>query len=152
MNINVLRLKLGDAREPVRVRVQHIIQTLPKVYGYSRISQLLLDHGLKSKVAKTRQGTLDEIGGLLKKFGIGACEPAKAFPAVASTISDKDPAVRKSALAALRSVDEMFSYDHYCSDIRIAARVMFLSGRKSGLWWATCRQRIRRNWRSGCVE
>ncbi|CAL1704809.1 unnamed protein product [Somion occarium] len=93
--------KLGDAREPVRVRVQHIIQTLPKVYGYSRISQLLLDHGLKSKVAKTRQGTLDEIGGLLKKFGIGACEPAKAFPAVASTISDKDPAVRKSALAAL---------------------------------------------------
>ncbi|KAL4248146.1 CLASP family protein [Abortiporus biennis] len=93
--------KLGDAREPVRARVSQIVQTLPKVYAYSRVSQLLLDHGLKSKVAKTRQGTLDEFAALLKKFGLGACEPAKAFPAVASMISDKDPQVRKSALAAL---------------------------------------------------
>ncbi|KAI0082692.1 ARM repeat-containing protein [Panus rudis PR-1116 ss-1] len=93
--------KLGDAREPVRARVQHIVQTLPNVYAYSRVAQLLLEHGLKSKVAKTRQYTLDELAGLLKKFGLGACEPAKAFPAIASMISDKDPAVRKSALAAL---------------------------------------------------
>lgn len=84
--------------------MQNIVQSLPKVYGYSRIAQLLLEHGVKSKVAKTRQGTLDELAGLLKKFGIGACEPAKAFPLVASMISDKDPSVRKSALAALRYV------------------------------------------------
>ncbi|EKM55417.1 uncharacterized protein PHACADRAFT_161397 [Phanerochaete carnosa HHB-10118-sp] len=96
--------KLGDAREPVRLRVQQIIQTLPKVYAFSRVSSLLLEHGLKSKVAKTRQGTLDELAGILKRFGIGACEPAKAFPVIASAISDKDPNVRKSALAALRSV------------------------------------------------
>ncbi|KAI0721683.1 ARM repeat-containing protein [Cerioporus squamosus] len=93
--------KLGDAREPVRLRVSQIVQTLPKVYAYSRVFQLLLEHGLQSKVAKTRQGTLDELAGLLKRFGIGACEPAKAFPRIAAMISDKDPAVRKSALAAL---------------------------------------------------
>ncbi|KAI0781028.1 ARM repeat-containing protein [Trametes elegans] len=93
--------KLGDAREPVRVRVAQIVQTLPKVYAYSRVFHLLLENGLKSKVAKTRQGTLDELAGLLKRFGIGTCEPGKAFPVVASMISDKDPQVRKSALAVL---------------------------------------------------
>jgi cytoskeleton-associated protein 5 len=86
----------------VRVRVSQIIQTLPKVYAYSRIFQLLLDHGLKSKVAKTRQGSLDELEGILKKAGMGPCEPHKALPAIASMIADKDAHVRKSALATLR--------------------------------------------------
>ncbi|KAL0071435.1 hypothetical protein AAF712_001292 [Marasmius tenuissimus] len=93
--------KLGDAREPVRVRVSHIIQSLPKVYAYSRIFQLLLEHGLKSKVAKTRQGSLDELGNLLKKYGMTTCEPSKAFPVIASMISDKDSSVRKSALGTI---------------------------------------------------
>lgn len=72
------------------------------VYAYSRVFQSLLDHGLKSKVAKARQGTLDELGGILKKSGMGACEPSKAFPIIASMISDKDSSVRKSALGTLR--------------------------------------------------
>ncbi|KAF8959054.1 microtubule associated protein [Flammula alnicola] len=93
--------KLGDAREQVRVRVQHIIRSLPTVYAYSRVFQLLLDHGLKAKVAKTRQGTLDELSAILKKSGMGACEPAKAFPAIASLLSDKDAQVRKSTLGTL---------------------------------------------------
>ncbi|KAH8099483.1 ARM repeat-containing protein [Cristinia sonorae] len=93
--------KLGDAREPVRVRVQQIMQSTTKVFAYSRVAQILLDHGLKSKVAKTRQGTLDEVAGLLKKFGTGTLESNKAYPQIAAMISDKDPQVRKSALAAL---------------------------------------------------
>lgn len=95
-------MQLGDAREPVRLRVQQIVQMLPKVYAYSRVFQLLLEHGLKSKVSKTRQFTLDELGGLLKRSGLGACEPPKACPQLASMIADKDPNVRKSALSALR--------------------------------------------------
>lgn len=63
---------------------------------------MLLDYGLKAKVAKTRQGTLDELSVILKKSGMGACEPSKAFPSVASMLSDKDPQVRKSALGVLR--------------------------------------------------
>ncbi len=86
----------------MRVRAQQICQKLPKVYAFSKVFQLLLEHGLKSKVAKTRQGALEELTSLLKRFGIGACEPPKAFPVIAATISDKDPNVRKSALAALR--------------------------------------------------
>jgi cytoskeleton-associated protein 5 len=86
------------------VRVQQIFQTLPKVYAYSRVFQLVLDHGLKSKVAKTRQLSLDELGGVLKRSGMGACHPAKDCPVIASMISDKDPGVRKSALSTLRFV------------------------------------------------
>jgi len=86
------------------VRVQQIFQILPKVHAYSRIFQLVLDHGLKSKVAKTRQLSLEEMGGILKRSGMGACHPAKDCPVIASMISDKDPNVRKSALSALRFV------------------------------------------------
>ncbi|TFK29909.1 microtubule associated protein [Coprinopsis marcescibilis] len=93
--------KLGDAREPIRNRVSLIIRSLPKVYAYSRIFQFLLDHGLKAKVAKTRQGSLDEMSAILKKSGMGACEPTKAMPTIAALISDKDPAVRKSVLGVL---------------------------------------------------
>ncbi|KDQ60854.1 hypothetical protein JAAARDRAFT_125412 [Jaapia argillacea MUCL 33604] len=93
--------KFGDAREPVRQRVQQIVQSLPTIYAYSRVFQLILEHGLKSKVAKTRQGSLDELGGLLKRSGLSACEPHKALPVIASMIADKDPQVRKSALSAL---------------------------------------------------
>ncbi|KAG0707800.1 armadillo-type protein [Suillus ampliporus] len=97
--------KLGDAREPVRARVQQIIQMMPKVYAFSRVFDLLLEHGLKSKVAKTRQGTLDEISSLLKRNGMAACnQPSKAFPVLGSMIADKDSAVRKSALSALSEV------------------------------------------------
>ncbi|GLB34986.1 putative microtubule associated protein [Lyophyllum shimeji] len=99
--IPTMIFKLGDAREQVRGRVQQIIRTLPMVYAYSRVFHLLLDHGLKSKVAKTRQGSLDEMASILKKSGMGACEPTKAFPLIAAMISDKDSQVRKSALGAL---------------------------------------------------
>lgn len=99
-----IKSQLGDAREPVRARVAQIVQSLPKVYAFSRVFALLLEHGPKSKIAKTRQGTLDELASLLKKFGLAACDPPKAFPQVASMISDKDPQVRKSALAVLRYV------------------------------------------------
>ncbi|KAI0283127.1 ARM repeat-containing protein [Russula aff. rugulosa BPL654] len=102
--IPTLVYKFGDAREPVRVRVQQIFQTLPKVYAYSRVFQLVLDHGSKSKVAKTRQLSLDELGGILKRSGMGACHPAKDCPVIASMISDKDPGVRKSALSTLSEI------------------------------------------------
>jgi len=83
------------------VRVSQIIRTLTHVYAYSRVFQLLLEHGLKAKVAKTRQGTLDEMSLILKKSGMGACDPGKALPQIAALISDKDPMVRKSALGTL---------------------------------------------------
>ncbi|KAJ7658831.1 hypothetical protein DFH06DRAFT_1131119 [Mycena polygramma] len=73
-------LELGDAGEPVRVRVQQIIQEIPKVYAYSRLFQILLEQGLKSKVAKTRQGALDEMGGVLQKSGNGCLRTFQSVP------------------------------------------------------------------------
>ena len=97
--------QLGDPREPMRVRVQNIVQSLPKVYAYSRVFDLLLEHGLRAKVAKTRQGALDELANILKRNGMGACnQPNKAFHIIGSMIADKDSAVRKSALSVLRYV------------------------------------------------
>ncbi|KAL1735292.1 armadillo-type protein [Schizophyllum commune] len=96
--------KLGDAREQVRSRVQHVIQASLLFYPYSRVFQILLDHGLKSKVAKARQGALDEMANIVTKSGMGAMEPHKACPTIASTISDKDSNVRKSALTVLSEV------------------------------------------------
>jgi cytoskeleton-associated protein 5 len=81
--------------------VQGIIQNLQLVFPTSRLFSILLEHGTKSKVAKTRQGTLDELASILKKSGIRACDPAKAFPAIAALISDKDPYVRKSTLTVI---------------------------------------------------
>ena len=101
------RVQLGDPREPVRNKVQTIIRSSVKVYAYSRLFQLL-ENGLQSKIAKTRQGTLDELENLLRKFGMATCEPTKALPKIASAIGDKDPAVRKSALSVLRSVFALF--------------------------------------------
>ena len=44
-------------------------------------------------MAKARQGALDELAGILKRSGIDACDPAKAFPVIASMIADKDAQV-----------------------------------------------------------
>lgn len=112
--------------------MQQIFQTLPKVYAYSRIFQLVLDHGLKSKVAKTRQLSLDELGGILKRSGMGACNPVKDCPVIASMISDKDGSVRKSALTTLRFVFPS-STSMFLFHTRLLARSTCSRARGSGL-------------------
>jgi hypothetical protein len=125
------------------------MRNLPKVYAYSRVFQAILDNGLKSKVAKTRQGSLDEMSVILKKSGMGACEPSKAMPVVASFIGDRDPAVRKSALAVLR-YDPLSVYAAVELN-RDAARSIRWLERKYGASSALCRPRIKPSLRSDCV-
>ncbi|KAG8908511.1 Microtubule-associated protein, microtubule dynamics during spindle orientation [Tulasnella sp. 403] len=91
--------KLGDGRETVRVRVQTIVQNFARIFPPSNIFQNLLNHGLRSKNAKTRQGALEEIGYILKRHGMNVCDPPKAFPVIASMIADAS--VRKAALSAI---------------------------------------------------
>ena len=82
------------------------MQSLPKVYACSRVFDLLLEHGLKLKVAKTRQSALDEVENPLKRNGMGACNQcSKVFPTIGSMMADKDSGVRKSTLFMLRLVD-----------------------------------------------
>ena len=143
-------LELGDPREPVRNKVQTIIQSTVKIYAYSRLFQLLLENGLQSKVAKTRQGTLDELDNLLRKFGMAACEPAKAMPKIASMIGDKDAAVRKSALSVLRSG---VTFTMFCSVLnrRYTVRHTFRLARRFGRWSVPSPLRTRPSWRNGSV-
>jgi cytoskeleton-associated protein 5 len=88
----------------VRNRSQKVLQSLPRIYAYSRIFALFLEHGLKAKVAKTRQGSLEELASILKKAGIGATDPSKSFPIIGKMISDKDANVRRAALSVFRLV------------------------------------------------
>ena len=149
--INSPPIKLGDPREPVRNKVQAIIQSTVKVYAYSRLFQLLLENGLQSKVAKTRQGTLDELDNLLRKFGMAACEPTKALPKISSMIGDKDAAVRKSALSVLRSAFTPTTHDSLLTTW-CTARHMFTSARRYGRWLVPFLRRTRPSWRNDSVE
>jgi cytoskeleton-associated protein 5 len=142
--------QFGDAREPIRVRVQQIFQTLPKVYAYSRVFQLVLEHGSKSKVAKTRQLSLDELGGILKRSGMGACNPTKDCPVIASMISDKDPGVRKSALTTLRFVSSNFEV-YLPIQTGFSVKSTCLRARKFGLSSVLSTLRTRRNLKRGCA-
>jgi hypothetical protein len=131
------------------VRVQQIFQTLTKVYAYSRVFQLVLDHGSKAKVAKTRQLSLDELGGILKRSGMGACHPAKDCPVIASMISDKDPGVRKSALTTLRFVS--FNSDIYLLiHAGCSVKSTCLRGRKFGLLLGLLPLRTKLNSKRDC--
>lgn len=134
----------------MRSRISQIVKSIPQVYPFSRVFQMLLDHGLRSKVAKTRQGALDEMAALLKRSGVGACEPNKAFPVIASMISDKDSSVRKSALSTLRC-DNNFTCELFLILFH-PVRPTCLSGRKSGGWWGFCRRKIKLSSRSDSAE
>ncbi len=92
----------------------------------------MLDHGSKSKVAKTRQLSLDELGGILKRSGMGACHPAKDCSMIASMISDKDPGVRKSALSTLRFVSSSSTFS-LLFHTNLLVRSTCLKAKKSGL-------------------
>ena len=135
----------------MRARVQQLVQSFSNVYAYSRVAQLLLEHGLKSKVAKTRQGALDEFAALLKRYGIATCDPPKAFPQIAAMISDSDSFVRKSSLAALRWVS--ITSRRFGSDReKLTVKAMYSSERRSGPMSVNYHPRTKLNSKSGSDE
>ena len=81
--------------------MQKIIEALPRVFSSSRLFNLLLEHGLRAKVAKTRGGALDGMAAMIKKKGMSVCDPSRALPIVATLVDDKDAVVRKSALSVI---------------------------------------------------
>ncbi|KZO91665.1 ARM repeat-containing protein [Calocera viscosa TUFC12733] len=92
--------KLGDSREVTRERIRGIFRLLEKQYPYSKIFQLLMEHGLKAKNARTRQSSLEDMASLINRYGMSICDP-KAFPAVAAMVSDRDATVRQAALSVI---------------------------------------------------
>ncbi|KAL5036633.1 hypothetical protein RTP6_004181 [Batrachochytrium dendrobatidis] len=93
-------IKVGDPKETLRSRVRGIMKMISRVYPASRFIQYLLK-GLESKNSRTRSECLDELSSLIQRNGLTAFVPAKTLPVIASQISDRDAAVRNSALNAL---------------------------------------------------
>ncbi|CAH7684994.1 spindle pole body component alp14 [Phakopsora pachyrhizi] len=95
--------RCGDSKEVLRNRVRTIFKSICAVYPFSKVFQSLLEHGLKSKNARIRAECAEELSALFQRHGLGVCQPAKALPQIAALISDRDSAVRNSALSALAS-------------------------------------------------
>ncbi|KAJ1977911.1 hypothetical protein H4R35_002106, partial [Dimargaris xerosporica] len=96
--------KLGDPKETIRARVTALWRRLWNVYPASRLFQYLLDYGLKSKNARVRVDTLEELGMMLQRNSLSVCHPQKFIPLVATHISERDAHVRTGALNALVQV------------------------------------------------
>ncbi|XP_028404850.1 cytoskeleton-associated protein 5-like isoform X2 [Dendronephthya gigantea] len=97
--------KIGDPKDAVRKMIRGLLKWILKVYPASKLFNYIAD-GLKSKNAKTRTECLGEIAYLVSVFGENVCQPspAKALPAVAAQISDRDNSVRNAALNAIVEV------------------------------------------------
>ncbi|KXS18928.1 ARM repeat-containing protein [Gonapodya prolifera JEL478] len=89
--------KLGDPKEAIRARLRGILKQLCRVCPASKLFNYLLD-GLKSKNSRTRIESLEEIGSLLQRNGMGVCIPSKVLPIIGAQISDRDSQVRSAAI------------------------------------------------------
>ncbi|RKP24750.1 armadillo-type protein, partial [Syncephalis pseudoplumigaleata] len=93
--------KLGEKNDTIRSRVRASIKQMTRIYPASRIFTVILECGLKSKNARTRAESLDELGALIQRNSLTVCTPQKALPTIAAHIGDRDPAVRNGALNAI---------------------------------------------------
>ena len=100
--IPYLITKVGDPKDQVRNSIKQIFKHMCQVYPVSKFSPYLMD-GLKNKNAKLRAECLDEIGGLIKNYGMNVLQPSPAacLKEIAKSIADRDRAVRDGALNSI---------------------------------------------------
>lgn len=80
---------------------------MTRVYAAGGIFVALLgETGMQSKTARTRGEALDEAASILSRTGMEIV-PSRCWPAIASCVSDRDAAVRSSALSCIRSVNRL---------------------------------------------
>ena len=96
-----LLVRLGDAKPMFREQARDLLRRSTVLFPPSRVFSVLLEHGVTAKHVRTRAESLQELAFLLGRQGLGVCTPSKAFPVMASCISDRDAAVRGAALSAL---------------------------------------------------
>lgn len=87
----------ANSSEPIKLAMRGLFKQLCNVYPSSKTFRFVLD-GLKSKNWRTRVECLDELTSLINRQGLAVCAPAKALPAIATHLADKDPSVRTAAL------------------------------------------------------
>ncbi|ORX94275.1 ARM repeat-containing protein [Basidiobolus meristosporus CBS 931.73] len=112
--------KLGEPKEVLRNQLRSILKQVYHLYSPNKVAMFILEHGLKSKNARTRAECLDELSSLIKGNGINVI-PIKSFPVIASHIGDRDAQVRNNALSAivqayLQIGDTIYKYTGKLSD------------------------------------
>ncbi|ORY05948.1 ARM repeat-containing protein [Basidiobolus meristosporus CBS 931.73] len=112
--------KLGEPKEALRNQLRSILKQIYHLYSPNKVVMFILEHGLKSKNARTRAECLDELSNLIKGNGINVI-PIKSFPVIASHIGDRDAQVRNNALSAivqayLQIGDTIYKYTGKLSD------------------------------------
>ena len=97
--IPYLITKVGDPKDQVRNSIKQIFKYTCQIYPVSKFSPYLMD-GLKNKNAKLRAECLDELGGMVKNYGMNVLQPTPAacLKEIAKSIADRDRAVRDGAL------------------------------------------------------
>jgi cytoskeleton-associated protein 5 len=106
---------MGDSKDAIRARVKAIVRSLGSIYPSSKVFAALLEHGSRSKMARVRAESIEELGNLLQRQGMGVCQPGRALPELAALISDRDAASRSAALDAITQAyaqvgEDIFKY------------------------------------------
>lgn len=108
-------MQLGDSKETIRTRTRSIVRSLGSIYPSSKVFTQLLDQASRAKSARVRSESIEEVGNLIQRHGLGVCQPSKALPELAALLGDRDAASRSAALDALAQAygqigNEVFSY------------------------------------------
>ena len=93
--------RIGDTKTAFREHVREILHRTTLLCPPSRHVQVLQEHGLASKNARTRAESLVEMEYHFARHGLQVCTPSKTLPVVAQVIGDRDAAVRSAALQVL---------------------------------------------------
>ncbi|TIC25189.1 ARM repeat-containing protein [Wallemia mellicola] len=99
-----LIVKSGDGKEPVRVRIRGILRLLGRSYPPSKVFNQLIDHGTTCKNSRTRSESIDELGSIINRHGMGVLTSNKALKIIGASLSDRDSSVRNSVLNTLVEV------------------------------------------------
>ena len=94
--------KVGDPKDQVRNSIRTMFKRLRQVYPVSKLCPYIVE-GIKSKNAKQRTECLDDIGSMIRDYGINVLQPSPptSMKEMAKQIADRDTAVRNAALNAI---------------------------------------------------
>ncbi|KAG7190528.1 hypothetical protein KM043_006629 [Ampulex compressa] len=97
--IPYLIIKIGDPKDAVRNAVRGLLKQIALIYPLSKLFSYVMV-GLKSKNARQRSECLDQLGLLIKSYGVSVCQPSPsvALKEIAEQIADRDNSVRNAAL------------------------------------------------------
>lgn len=122
--------KVGDPKDQVRNSIRAMFKRLRQVYPVSKLCPYILE-GIKSKNAKQRTECLDDIGSMIRDYGINVLQPSPptSMKEMAKQIADRDTAVRNAALNALTEAYFQVHFRISFFEKYFKAKLLMLSGR-----------------------